>query len=160
MTTDGLQANEALAWRGLHRIRQELMGHLGRNLMAKCGLSASEYELLVVLTEAPQRRMRFRDLCVRVGWDRSRLSRQLQRMEKRGFLTREDCPGDGRGVDVAVTPAGLSAIEAAAPIQLEAVRHCFVDVLTDQQLATFAEIAAAISAHFAVAHTRDDEIGR
>lgn len=156
MPTEWLHGNEELAWRGLHRIRQELMGHLDRNLMANCGLSASEYELLVALTEAPARRMRFRELCVRVGWDRSRLSRQLQRMEKRGFLTREDCSDDARGVDVVVSKAGLAAIESAAPIQLEAVRHCFVEPLTEQQLATLAEIAAAISAHFASSHSRDD----
>lgn len=156
MATEWLRGNEELAWRGLHRIRQELMGHLERNLMAKCGLSASEYELLVALTEAPERRMRFRELCVRVGWDRSRLSRQLQRMEKRGFLVREDCSDDARGVDVVVTRAGLAAIESAAPIQLEAVRHCFVEPLTEQQLASLAGIADAISAHFAAAHSHHD----
>lgn len=156
MATDWLEGNEDLAWRGLHRIRQELMGHLGRNLQATSGLSMSEYELLVALTEAPQRRMRFRDLCLFVGWDRSRLSRQLQRMEKRGFLSREDCADDARGLDVVVTPLGLSAIEAAAPLQLEAVRHCFIDVLSDEQLASLAGIAAAISAHFATAHAQDE----
>lgn len=155
MTARELDQRQERAWRSLHRIRQELLGHLGRNLTAQCDLSVSDYELLVALTEAPGRRMRSRDLGRRVGWERSRLSRQLQRMEKRGLLRREGCAEDARGIDVVVTPAGLTAIETAAPLQLEGVRHCFADVLTDHQLDTLADIADAISAHLAAEHGGD-----
>jgi DNA-binding MarR family transcriptional regulator len=152
MVTAWLDPREAAAWRGYQRVRQQLTGHLGRNLAAKCDLSLSDYELLVVLTEAPGMRMRFRDLGHLVGWERSRLSRQVARMDQRGLLERQRCPADGRGIDVVVTARGLAAIEAAAPIQLEAVRHCFIDVLTEDQLDALGQIMAAISAHLSTEH--------
>jgi DNA-binding MarR family transcriptional regulator len=88
-----------------------------------------------------------------LGWDRSRLSHQIARMETRGTVRRKSCSGDARGFDVVLTPAGQAAIEAAAPLHLQAVRHCFADLLTPAQLDALAEIADTVTAHLAAEHT-------
>ncbi len=152
-----LDEREGRAWRGFHRIRTELVGHLARQLARECGLTEAEYLILVTVSEAPDRRIRSRDLCRALDWERSRLSHQIARMEQRGTVTRAPCDGDARGFDVVLTDEGLAAIEAAAPLHLQAVRHCFADILTPAQLDTLGDIADVITGHLADQHGDPDE---
>lgn len=133
-------------------MRSELLGHLARQLANDCNLTEAEYEILVAVSEAPGQRIRSRDLCQRLQWERSRLSHQIARMETRGTITRAACADDARGFDVVLTKAGRAAIDTAAPLHLEAVRHCFADVLTKKQLDALAEITEAITSHLAAEH--------
>jgi DNA-binding MarR family transcriptional regulator len=113
---------------------------LDRQLVHDAGLSGAEYALLVPLSEAPGGRLRARDLGAMVGWDRSRISHQLSRMEQRGLVAREPCRDDARGSIVRLTTAGRSAIEAAAPNHVATVRHFFLDPLSDDELDTLATL--------------------
>ncbi len=133
-------------------MRSALLAHLARELAESCNLTQAEFEILVVVSEAPGRRIRSRDLSAALHWERSRLSHQISRMEARGAITRAACDNDARGFDVVLTPAGLRAIQTAAPLNLEAVRHCFIDVLTDEQLDTLGDIAEAITTHLESEH--------
>jgi DNA-binding MarR family transcriptional regulator len=152
VATQWLDEREQRAWRGVHRLQAELLGHLSRRLGEDSGLTDADYAVLVAVSEAPERRIRPRDLCIALGWERSRLSHQLARMESRGSVSRVGCPGDARGFEVVLTEAGLSAIEAAAPAHAAAVRHCFADVLTPAQLDCLGDIAEAVTTHLAAAH--------
>jgi DNA-binding MarR family transcriptional regulator len=147
-----LDEREDRAWRGFHRMRTELVGHLARQLARECGLTEAEYMILVTVSEAPGRRIRSRDLCRALDWERSRLSHQIARMEQRGTVTRAACEGDARGFDVVLAPEGLAAIERAAPIHLQAVRHCFADILTPEQLDALGDIAATVGQHMTDEH--------
>ena len=73
-------------------------------------------------------------------------------MEQRGTVSRAPCDGDARGFDVVLTDDGLAAIEAAAPLHLQAVRHCFADILTPAQLDTLGDIAEVITGHLVDQH--------
>jgi DNA-binding MarR family transcriptional regulator len=162
MDVRSLDEREERAWRGFHRMRVGLTSHLARQLTQECGLTEADYAVLVIVSEAPGARIRARDLGLALGWDRSRLSHQLARMEARGTVRRAPCEHDARGFDVVLTDAGLAVIQAAAPLHLEAVRHCFADLLTPDQLDTLGDIAEIVTAHLAVNHradTGDDESG-
>jgi DNA-binding MarR family transcriptional regulator len=152
MEPNWLDEREERAWRGFHRMRTELIGHLARQLTRECGLTEAEYLILVTVSESPGHRIRSRDLCRALDWERSRLSHQIGRMEERGTVGRAPCDGDARGFDVVLTADGLAAIEAAAPLHLRAVRHCFADILTPTQLDTLGDIAEVISGHLARDH--------
>ncbi len=147
-----LDQREMRAWRGFHRMRTELMAHLARELDRVSGLTEADYAILVTVSEAPNQRIRSRDLCTTLEWDRSRLSHQIARMEARGTVERAPCSGDARGFDIALTETGRAAIEAAAPIHLLAVRHCFADLLTAEQLDCLGDIAEAITGHLVAEH--------
>jgi DNA-binding MarR family transcriptional regulator len=92
------------------------------------------YIVLVALTDAPHGRQHFQELAEAVDWERSRMSHHLGRMTKRGLVTRENCPEDGRGVHVIVTPAGRAAIEEAAPGHVATVRRLVIDPLSPEEL--------------------------
>jgi DNA-binding MarR family transcriptional regulator len=147
-----LDEREMRAWRGFHRLRAELVAHLSRELARDSGLTEADYAVLVEVSEAPGHRVRSRDLARALRWDRSRISHQLGRMEARGTVRRESCAEDGRSFNVVLTDAGMAAIEAAAPAHAAAVRHCFADVLTPEQLDTLGDIAEAITTHLASEH--------
>ena len=147
-----MDERENRAWRGFQRLRTDLGAHLARQLAQECGLTEADYAVLVAVSEAPDQRIRSRDLCQTLRWERSRLSHQIARMEARGSVRRAPCEADARGFDVLLTDAGRAAIEAAAPIHLAAVRHCFVDLLTPQQLDVLGEIATTVTGHIAAQH--------
>ena len=131
-----LDEREAHLWQAYRDLQRELRNALHRQLVGDAGLTGADYALLVPLSEAPDGLIRARELGRLVGWDRSRISHQLRRMEQRGLVTREDCPDDARGSMVRLTPAGRSAIEAAAPNHVAAVRRLFIDHLSDDEVDT------------------------
>jgi DNA-binding MarR family transcriptional regulator len=116
-------------------------------LQTESALSPGDYAVLLALSEAEAHRLRSSELAVHVGWERSRLSHHLGRMERRELIRREECATDSRGAEVVLTTAGAEAFRAASIPHLRAVRELFVDALTPEQLTAAGEIAAALSAH-------------
>ena len=139
-----LDAHEDRAWRGYTRMQALLSARLHRNLLRETGLSLSDYEVLVHLSEAPQGRLRAFQLGNALQWEKSRVSHHLTRMEGRGLVRRQECSTDGRGAFVVLTPNGRTAIEAAAPAHVAHVRDAFIDVLTPEQLDALAGISDAV----------------
>ena len=92
-----LTSEERAAWESFIHMQEKLIGRLSRRVQADSGVSASDYTVLVKLTETGGGRMRFMDLAKLVEWEKSRMSHQVRRMTKRGLVTKEDCPDDGRG---------------------------------------------------------------
>jgi DNA-binding MarR family transcriptional regulator len=124
-----LSEDEERVWRRWLRLNAELSAALQRQLQAESGLSMSDYEVLVDLTDDPTGRIRVTELAGLLQWERSRVSHHVTRMERRGLVQREECTDDGRGAYVAITAAGRAAIEQAAPGHVQAVRRLVFDVL-------------------------------
>lgn len=124
-----LSDDEQSFWRLLIATRTTLMRVVEDSLLASSGLSSPEYATLVVLSEAEEQQLRLRDLCSALGWDRSRTSHQVTRMERRDLVTKEKSPGDGRGVLVRLTENGMQRLERAVPDHVETVRRAVFDHL-------------------------------
>jgi len=142
-----LDEREQRAWRGFHAMRAQLISHLGRQLQADSGISDADFEVLVAVSEAPRQRTRAVDLGQHLGWEKSRLSKQVSRMEVRGLVRREECATDSRSSDVVLTAEGKRVITAAAPAHLVEIRKSFIDLLTPEQLDTLAEISDIVVAN-------------
>ena len=136
----------------------QLVVHLNRGLQ-ESGLSAADYEVLAVLSALDGDRMPARDLCNTLGWEKSRVSHQVQRMQKDGLIGREPNPDDARSTMVCLLPAGRAAIEKAAPRHVEDVRRNFIDLLTPAELDVLAVLHERILQHLAFNDEphRDDE---
>jgi DNA-binding MarR family transcriptional regulator len=139
--TRWLSEDEQRAWRGFLDVHVQLDGHLGRHLQATSDLSLPDFGVLVGLTDVPEGRLRVLELGRALQWEKSRLSHHLTRMEKRGLVARRECPTDGRGAFIEITPAGRAAIEAAAPAHVAEVRRLVFDVLTPEQVGVLGDIA-------------------
>ncbi len=106
-----------------------------RQLQADNGLSLSDYDILVALSNAPHGRMRVADLAAQIGWERSRVSHHLRRMCERGLTERRPSPDDGRATDAWLTSSGREAIKQAAPGHVALVQRLFFDAIPDELLA-------------------------
>ncbi len=144
MTAPSLSDDEQRAWRTYSQLSSLLSAALNRQLQQDCGLTLPEYEVLVQLSEAPERRLRPFQVCEALRWEQSRLSHQLTRMERRGLVLRRECAADGRGAFVELTPAGAAVIDAASPRHVATVRGLVFDRLSDAQRAAFEEACAVI----------------
>lgn len=154
-----LDAEEQRAWRSFLDMQSQLSRVLGRELQRQTGLSNADYAVLVHLSEAPAGRMRPFELGDSAGFEKSRLSHQLTRMERRGLVERQLCPSDSRGSFVALTAAGRAAIEVAAPFHVAQVRRWFLSPLTTAQLGALTSISAVLLAHLGPSETGPAECG-
>ena len=140
VTPRWLDEREQRVWQSYLHVNQQLFAALEDQLLRDAGLSGADYKVLHPLSESSGGVLRARELGTEIGWDRSRLSHHLTRMEKRGLIAREECVEDGRGLMVRVTDAGRRAIEAAAPAHAENVQRYFFDQLSNDELNTLAAV--------------------
>ena len=138
--TRWLTPEEQESWRAWIQASLLLSDRLSRDIQAQHGLTFADYEILVWLSEAPDRRLRMSELARRALSSRSRLSHQVDRMERAGLVTREICTEDRRGSFAVLTEKGWQTIVAAAPDHVESVRTHLVDVLSPEE---FAALGAA-----------------
>lgn len=102
--------------------------------LRRFGIDLGEYEILVCLEEAPERRLRMSDLAARVHQSRSRLTHTVSRMEKQDLVERLNCGSDRRGVWAHLTPAGFELLRSAAPTHVDGVRRIFVEAVAPEDL--------------------------
>jgi DNA-binding MarR family transcriptional regulator len=145
--TRWLDDDEQHAWRAWLFSWMLLQDRLDRELTHTTGISHSYYEVLVALSEAPERRMRMSELADRCLSSRSRLSHAVSRLEERGWVAREVCVEDGRGLLAVLTDEGFAALEGAAPVHVESVRTHLFDQLTPEQIASMREIGETLLRH-------------
>ena len=140
-----LDTEQQRIWRtyllGSARLAQRLDADL-----REFGLDLGEYEILVALSEAPERRVRMSDLAEAVHQSRSRLTHTVSRMENAGLVERSSCPTDRRGVWAHLTSDGMALLESAAPSHVEAVRRNFVEAMAEEDYAALGRAFAAVLA--------------
>ena len=146
--TRWLDAQQQVHWRAFLTGSAVVTAALSAQLEAEAGMSLSEYEILVRLSESEDHTLRMSQLADGLVHSRSRLTHTVRRMEERGLVERLACEGDGRGVNCHMTARGYEALVAAAPGHVAAVRRVLVDPLTDAQFAALGEAMAAVSAAF------------
>ncbi|WP_265522680.1 MarR family winged helix-turn-helix transcriptional regulator [Oerskovia flava] len=139
--------DELRVWRSFIETSEVLRTRLAGRLQSESSLSPGDYQVLLALSEADQHSLRSSSLAALVGWERSRLSHHLGRMEKRGLVRREACPDDVHGIDVLLTDSGAEAFRSSSVPHLRAIRELFIDALTPEQLAQVDDIAAALRHH-------------
>ncbi|MDA8356241.1 MAG: MarR family winged helix-turn-helix transcriptional regulator [Actinomycetota bacterium] len=135
---------ELAAWKGFQRMHAHLTGALAHDLAAHSELSMQDYQVIAVLCDQPDARMRAGELGRELGWEKSRLSHHVARMADRGLVERVRCPSDRRGLFVSLTSHGRQVQAAAAPSHVAAVRRSFIDLLDPDQLAAMAGIARVV----------------
>ncbi|MBF6172789.1 MarR family winged helix-turn-helix transcriptional regulator [Nocardia blacklockiae] len=129
---------EQRAWLAFRTAVGSLDRRLDQQLERDAGLSHVQYEILVRLAEAPDRELRMRELATALLDSKSKLTYQIDRLERAGLVRRRQCPSDMRAVYAVLTEAGQRALEQAAPGHVAAVRALFLDALTPEQLAALA----------------------
>ncbi|QDY11533.1 MarR family transcriptional regulator [Micromonospora sp. HM134] len=145
--TRWLDPDEQQTWRAFLAASRALTDTLDRELQRDAGMPHAYYEILVRLSEVPDRRLRMSELADLTGSSRSRLSHAVARLETAGWVRREDCPTDRRGQVAVLTDAGFAALAAAAPGHVEGVRRHLFDALSPAQVDQLRRISETLVAH-------------
>ncbi len=158
--TRWLDREEQRTWRTFMLATNLLFEQFDRELQRDASMTAPYYEVLVRLSEAPERRLRMSELADRSQSSRSRLSHTVARLEELGWVGRETCPSDRRGAFAVLTDVGLAALEAAAPLHVESVRTHLFDQLDAAQLKALRVISERLLDHLvSIRGTSPDELG-
>jgi DNA-binding MarR family transcriptional regulator len=143
-----LSDEDQCVWRQIITVINLLPTELERELQRGHGLSMRDYQILVHLSEHPDREVRLSDLAEATQQSKSRLSHQMTRMENAGLVARKNCPTDRRGAFAVLTDEGRRTLRAAAPTHVDGVRRHLMDVLTPEQKRAvgeaFGEVAARL----------------
>ena len=145
--TKWLTKEQQVHWRAWITASNVLPELLSRELQEHFGLTINDYEILVRLSESPNRQMRMSELAEKSLLSRSRLSHQIDRLEDRGLVTRKVCEDDRRGQHCTMTTKGWETLVAAAPLHVSGVRKYFVDQLTDAEFEALGKALGKVASH-------------
>ncbi|ANZ37876.1 MarR family transcriptional regulator [Lentzea guizhouensis] len=148
--TRWLSEEERDAWHHFVQAYHLLERQIEQQLQRDAGLSHAQYNVLVVLSEQPSRRMRMTELARRVVVSKSSLTYQIGKLEKAGLVRREPHESDERGILAVLTEAGQELLAATAPGHVGTVREYLVDLFTPEQ---FAQLGAFMK----VVHEKADD---
>jgi DNA-binding MarR family transcriptional regulator len=142
-----LTSDEDRVWRNLMRLVFVLPRALGEDLQRTSGLSATQYSVLMHLSESPDRRLRMSDLAARVNLSPSRITRVIDQMSADGLVERRPETSDGRSTMAALTSQGVATLRRAWPHHLESVRALAFDHLSEKETKSLGQILERLADH-------------
>jgi DNA-binding MarR family transcriptional regulator len=141
-----LSDEQQAAWRPFVALLLRLPAALDAQLQKDAGITQFDYLVLSGLSEAPGRTLRMSELAATANSSLSRLSHVVSRLEGKGWVRREPCPGDGRFINAVLTDEGWQKVLATAPGHVAAVRERLIGTLTEEEFAQLGAISAKVLA--------------
>jgi DNA-binding MarR family transcriptional regulator len=138
-----LDDGEQESWRAYLRGSRYLEEALDRDLQEH-GLQLTEYEILSMLSESDGGRLRMSELADLVVQSRSRLTHTAARLEKRGWVERQSCLSDRRGVELVLTDGGWVRLNEMAKAHVDSVRRHLLDVMTPEEFSALGTAMAKV----------------
>ncbi len=151
-----LDTSQQQAWRALIMGMTLLTDRLDADLRRGFDISLAEYEILVRLSERPERRLRMAQLADAMAHSRSRVTHTVKRMEKAGLVRRFDSEEDRRGVVCEMTEQGYDLLVRMAPTHVNGVRDYLVDLATDDDLKALGRVMNSVADKLVVAHPESE----
>ncbi len=139
MTAPLLSPRELRIWHAFRLMGEDVLARVSRDIAQATGLSGSEFGVLSRLAALGKEEMRQQDLARMMGWEKSRLSHQLTRMQARKLIERRTA--EGRVTLIVLTQAGREKLEAARPVHAESVRRHLLSRLSAEQIETLVRVS-------------------
>jgi DNA-binding MarR family transcriptional regulator len=139
MTARSLSPRELRIWHAFMSMGEDVLERVGSDISVATGLSGPEFGVLSRLAAYGKGEMRQQDLATVMGWEKSRLSHQLSRMQKRKLIERR--AGDGRATLIVLTRTGREKLEGALPVRAESVRRNLLSRLSAEQIETLIRVS-------------------
>jgi DNA-binding MarR family transcriptional regulator len=133
------------AWQQLLFAHGRVVGRIDTDLVESCDMSLAEFEVLHHLGAAPDGRLRMNELADRARLSPSGLTRRFDTLVRRGWVTRERCDDDRRGVNAVLTAEGRDHLERARPVHDCGVQEYFFDHLRPEDVECLGTVMAAVA---------------
>jgi len=139
-----LTPTEMKAWLGFITSSADLVRAIEKDL-EPFGLDGGDYQLLAMLSDAADHRMKMCDLASVLRLSRSGLTRRMEGVVKAKYVARVRDEADGRAAFALLTPKGFDLLKRAAPVHLKSVRRLMIDQLTDTEVQAMGSAFAKIN---------------
>jgi DNA-binding MarR family transcriptional regulator len=139
MADKPLSPQELRIWHAFKLMGEDVMERVGRDIAQATGLSGPDFGVLSRLAALGKGEMRQQALAESLGWDKSRLSHHLTRMQRKQLIERRD--SDTRIVRVILTKQGKAKLDAARPVHATSVRRNLLSRLSEQQIETIVRVS-------------------
>ncbi|MSO15501.1 MAG: MarR family transcriptional regulator [Ilumatobacteraceae bacterium] len=133
MATNWISTAEMMAWRSFITTTGDLLRAIEREL-EPFDLDMGDYQLLVMLSEAPEKQLRMSDLADALRLTRGGLTRRMEGVVKKKLVSRVQSSEDGRVAFAQMTAKGVATLNAVAPEHVETVRRLMIDLLTPAEV--------------------------
>lgn len=141
----GLGQAHREAWERFLSAHGRVLARIDADLIASCDMSLAEFEVLHHLAEASDGRMRMNELADRARLSPSGLTRRFDTLVRRGWVERERCDADRRGVNAVLTDVGAEALRSARPVHDRGVTEYFFDHLGPSDVECMAKVMESIA---------------
>ena len=132
-------------WRAFLQAHARVTRRLDEELRAEHDLSLAEYDALLSIAEAPDRRIRMRQLADRVILSKSGVTRLIDRLVLDGLVQRDACLSDARGAEAVLTTAGLDRLRRASRTHLRGIEEHFIAAVDEADLAVIQRSMRAVA---------------
>jgi DNA-binding MarR family transcriptional regulator len=127
------------AWKAFLKAHRVVIDKIENDLEKAGVVPLTSYDVLLELSQAPDRKLRMSDLAAQVVLSRSGLTRLVDRLEKEGMLRREDTPSDRRGTQAVLTQKGFEALKQAWPTYAKGINTYFAERIGEQEATILAK---------------------
>jgi DNA-binding MarR family transcriptional regulator len=107
---------------------------LSAALQSAHGLTLNDYEALLLLSSAPDQRLKRVELARRLLLTPSGVTRLLEGLERTGLVERATCPSDLRVTYAQLTDAGRETLEAASCGHVASIRSLLEAHLSEDEI--------------------------
>lgn len=136
---------ERVAWRTFLLSHTRVLSRLDADLITECDMTLAEYEVLSHLAEAPDRRLRMNELAELARLSPSGLTRRFDALAKRGWVTRERCDDDRRGVIARLSDEGAARLAEAEPVHRSGQFEYFFSALGQDDVDVLARLLGKVA---------------
>lgn len=141
-----LNQSEMNAWLAFIKTSRDLIRALERDL-EQFGLDGGDYQLLAMLSDAPDQRLRMCELADELRLSRGGLTRRMNGVLKKKLVVRNRDPTDKRAAYIEMSAKGRALLDRAAPVHVRSVRRLMIDLLSASEIKAIGTAFSKISTH-------------
>lgn len=142
---DFLDPEEWESWGAVMMLNRSVLQELDGQLRRHHGLAVTEFDVLITLFNAPERRLRMSELAEQVLLSPAGTTHLVTRLERDGLVRREVDPADGRKWFTVLTDRGDAALKAARPTHNDVLRRTLLSVTSQADRRTLRGIWQRLS---------------
>ncbi|MEU3779732.1 MarR family transcriptional regulator [Streptomyces sp900129855] len=142
-----LSSAEERLWQAWIDVSWRIERRVGEQIRRDGGISHNEYAILALLSQSPGRAARMSTISGVAQIPRTRLTHQVDRLERLGVVRRGSSADDARVIMVELTDEGAELLARAAPCHVRTVRAALLDALDSEQVDTLTGLLELVLAH-------------
>jgi DNA-binding MarR family transcriptional regulator len=139
-TSNRLDGSALDAWRSYLQSHASILRELDAELVAEHGMTTRDYEVLLYLAQAPDRKLPMSALAESTMLTRSGITRLVDGLVRAQLIERVSCPSDARVSYAQLTDSGYERLRNAGCAHVKSIRRLFLEHFTPEELDQLASL--------------------